>query len=95
MTKEDRDRTLENSRDLGQKLSALGQDYTALREQYRAQTSTMEKQQLELVAKIDALEKSNEVLILKILSMNCIYNFNFELCFNYMYLSINRDVSLR
>lgn len=61
VTKEDRDRTLESSRELSQKLSILGQDCTALRDQCRSQTLAIENQRSEFVAKIEALEKSHEV----------------------------------
>lgn len=66
ITKEERDRTLQDSRELAEKITNLGHDYNALRDQYRRQTSLMEKERSELLTKIETLVKRHEVLIRKI-----------------------------
>ncbi|XP_043280439.1 GRIP and coiled-coil domain-containing protein 2-like [Venturia canescens] len=60
ITKEERDRSLQDSRESAEKIANLAQDYNALRDQYRKQTSTMEKERSELLTKIDTLVKHHE-----------------------------------
>ncbi|XP_063993933.1 GRIP and coiled-coil domain-containing protein 2 [Diachasmimorpha longicaudata] len=63
LAREERDSARDSARDLGKKLSKLSQDYSTLREQYRAQLNVVEKIKEEFEAKEESLKTNHEVQI--------------------------------
>ncbi|XP_015111846.1 GRIP and coiled-coil domain-containing protein 2 [Diachasma alloeum] len=63
LVREERDSVRDSARDLGKKLSALSQDYSTLREQYRMQLSVVDRIRDEFETKEESLKTNYEMQI--------------------------------